>query len=117
MGGPLKCPEIVERQMQFVCQGVPLGACFRPLFDSGEVCSTGPCLFSACFWVQIKGEFQAPLARIVDPTTRTTCSLIPRPFFGYPILGLGSCSRKVGYPQKGIWYELTWRFMGPSSCL
>ena len=29
--------------------------------------------------------------------------------FGYPVLGLGSCNRKVGYPQKGVLYELTGR--------
>ena len=28
-------------------------------------------------------------------------------FFGYPIGGLGSYSRKVGYAKKGVWYEPT----------
>ena len=31
-----------------------------------------------------------------------TCRLIPYPFFGYLILGLGSQNHKIGYPKRGM---------------
>ena len=36
----------------------------------------------------------------------STCRLIPYPFFGYLILGLGSQYHKVGYPEKGYGMSL-----------
>ena len=30
------------------------------------------------------------------------CRLIPYPFSGYTVFGLGSCAHKVGYPEKGV---------------
>ena len=31
------------------------------------------------------------------------------PLLVYPLLGLGSYNHKVGYPEKGLWYEPTRR--------
>ena len=33
--------------------------------------------------------------------------LIPYPFLGFLVLGLGFRNHKVGYPKKGVWYEPT----------